>query len=418
MKKYIQDSYKSLKSTKVLSNFFNLSSIQLSNLLLLFITIRLITGKVGIDGFGMIMFTYRFSTLAGTIINYGTTQSGIRETAYSQNSALEFAIAFYNILWIRTIIFLLFFIGLMAANSIFKTYFTYLLFALPVVLAEVFNPLCFFIGIERIKIFNVYNLIINIIAVIVMFFFIKGTSDAIWVNFILGMGNVITYLSLIIYLIFNFKLVVHIPLKKNLLALFKSNFSLTINNISANLQQSIIIFALKWSNSELLGAYTLCDRFIGQCRNLLNSLSNAVYPNAVKVYKQNKFAWNNYRKRNKYLFAAIALVGAIAIFIFSDLIIYTLSKKHDQNAVILLRIMAFVPAISAVNVFSMLDLLLTNSSKKIFYIAIALVLISTLTALVLTIYGGILVGIFTLIVEISAGLMYEYTIKKTALKNV
>ncbi len=417
LKQYIKDSYRRLKTTNILSNFFNLSSIQVSNLLLLFVTIRIITGKVGIEGFGMIMFANRFSMLAGTIINYGTTQSGIRDITYNQGDPNKFAIVLCNILGIRIIIFLPFLIGIISVYGLFESYYSYLLLAIPLVLAEVFNPLCFFIGIEKIKIFNVYNLSANLTAVVAILIFVKDTDDAIWVNFILGMGNVITYLALLIYLTLRFKLVFHTPLKKDLLSIAKNNFSLTINNISANLQQSVIIFALKWTNSDLLGAYTLCDRFIGQCRNLLNILSNAVYPNAVSLYKQSAVLWDSYRKRNKYLFATVSFAAAIVIFIFSDFIVYTLSKKHDPDAIVILRIMAFVPVISAVNVFSMLDLLLKNNSKEIFKIAIVLIALSAFLAFILTRQGGLLIGTFTLIVEISAGLMYEYVIKKTALKN-
>jgi len=362
----------------------------------------------------MIMFAYRFSLLAGTIINYGTTQSGIRDVAYNKDDTNEFAIVLYNVLWIRVSIFLIFLIGLICSFSLFESYYSYLLLALPIVLAEVFNPLGFFIGIEKIKIFNLYNFVANVAAVIAIVIFVKYPSDAIWVNFILGMGNVITYLTLLMYLIIRFRLVFHPPLKKDLLYMARNNFSLTINNISANLQQSVIIFALKWTNSDLLGAYTLSDRVIGQCRNLLNIVSNAVYPNAVNVYKQSAASWDNYRKRNKYLFTMLSFAGAIVIFMLSDFIIYTLSKKHDPNAIMLLRIMAFVPAISAVNVFSMLDLLLKNNSKEIFKIAIMLIAVSAFVAFILTRQGGLLIGTFTLIVEISAGLMYEYAIKKAA----
>lgn len=412
MKLFIKNAFEKLKSSNVLINFFNLSGIQVSNLLLFFVTIRIITGKVGVEEFGTIMFAYRFSLLAGTIINYGTTQSGIRDTAYNQTDTGKLASVLSNILLIRIVIFLLFFVCLIGSYTLFKDYFFFLLLAVPIVLAEVLNPLCFYIGVEKIKIFNVFNLVVNVIAVTAIYVFVKSPSDAIWVNFILGMGNVITYLALLIHLMIQFKLTLKNPLKQDLLNMLRSNFSLTVNNISANLQQSVIIFFLKWTNSELLGAYTLCDRFIGQCRNLLNTLSNAFYPKAVYIHKQSLSLWNNYRKRNKYLFALITFVGAIVIFLFSDVIIYTLSKKHDQIAVAILRIMAFVPVISALNVFSMLDLLLTNNSKKIFDIAIMLIFVSASAAFILAVNGGIVIGTFTLIIEISAGLMYEHAIKK------
>ncbi|MDB5002329.1 MAG: putative polisoprenol-linked O-antigen transporter [Mucilaginibacter sp.] len=418
MKQRIKDSYKRLRATNILSNFLNLSSIQVSNVLLLFITIRIITGDVGIEGFGMIMFAYRFSTLAGTVINYGTGQSGIKDTAFNLTDNLKLSVVFYNTLLIRALIFILFIIGLLMFYWMHIGYYNYILLAAPIVLAEVFNPLCFFIGIEKLRILNIWNLISNIAAVIALLLLIKGPADAVWVNFILGTGNIITYFGLLIYLAVKLKLSFNTPLKTDLLKIGKDNFYLTVNNISANLQQSIIIFALKWNNSGLLGAYTLADRVIGQCRNLLNIVTNAMYPNAVNLYKQSTAMWGVYRKKSKYLFAGVCFAGALVIFVLADFIIYTLSKKHDADAVMILRVMAFVPVISALNVFSMLDMLLKSKNLYIFKIAILLVFVAALVAFTLVTIGNyLLIGGFTIIIECCAWVMYEYVIKKSSINN-
>ena len=419
MKQRVKESYKKLRATNILSNFLNLSSIQISNILLLFITIRIITGNVGIAGFGMIMFAYRFSTLAGTIINYGTGQSGVKDVAFNLADTKKLSAVFSGTLWIRIVIFSLFLLGLIGFYGLHAGSYSYIVLATPVVLAEVFNPLCFFIGIEKIRIFNIWNLVSNIAAVLAILVFIKAPADAGWVNFILGTGNVVTYLGLLIYFARNFKLSFYIPLKTDLLNIAKDNFYLTVNNISANLQQSIIIFALEWHNSSLLGAYTLCDRFIGQCRNLLNIVSNAVYPNAVNTYKQSVAAWDAYRKRSKCLFAGIFAAGAVLIFILADLIIFILSKKHNADAVMVLRVMAFVPVVSALNVFSVLDMLLKSKNVYLFKIAVILIFVAAGVAFALVATGNnLLIASFTLIIELSAWVMYEYVIKKSPVQNV
>jgi O-antigen/teichoic acid export membrane protein len=419
LKQRIKDSYKKLRATNILSNFLNLSSIQISNILLLFITIRIITSDVGIEGFGLIIYAYRFATLAGTVINYGTGQSSIKDTAFHFSDTQKLSTVFSNTLWIRLIIFMLFLIALFVMCLLHIGNPTYVLLALPVVLAEVVNPLCFFIGIEKIRIFNICNLISNVAALLAIIIFIKGPADAAWVNFILGMGNTITYLSLLIYFRSRFKLNFHIPLKTDLAKIGKDNFYLAVNNISANLQQSVIIFALKWGNSSLLGAYGLADRFIGQCRNLLNLVTNAVYPNAVNVYKQSAAMWDAYRKKSKRLFAAVFFAGALLTFVLADLIIFVLSKKHDADAVMVLRVMAFVPVVSALNVFSVLDMLLKSKNLYIFKTAIILVAVATLVAFTTAAIGNnLLIAAFTLIIECCAWIMYEYVIKKPVINNV
>jgi len=420
LKQKLTGSYKKLRETNILSNFFNLSSIQISNVLLLLFTIRIITGSVGIEGYGMIMFAYMFSILAGTIINYGTIQSGVKDTAYNLTDKDTLSSVFYNILCIRVIIFTLYVMGLFLFYWFHVSYYPYILLAAPVVLAEVFNPLCFFIGAEKLKIFNIYNLIANIAAVLLILFFIKKPGDGIWVNFILGLGNCITYVGLLIYFASRYELAFHVPLKTELRKIGTNNFYLTVNNISGNLQQSVIIFALKWNNSSLLvlGAYTLCDRIIGQCRNLLSTVASAIYPNAVNVYKQSMHKLDIYRRKLKYLTVSLSFAGAIIIFILADFIIYTLSKQHNSTAIMILRIMAFVPVISSLNIYSLLDILLKNKNIYLFKASIILFITAVLVAFTVTSLGNyFLIAGFTLIIESCACLLYEYAVKKFATQN-
>ncbi len=385
----------------------------------MFLVIPIVTRIVGIDKFGTIMYANRFAQFMIAFVSYGTSQTGVRDVAFNIKDNKKLSVVFYNTLLIRAIIFILF-IALMFALHWFNTlYYPYLLLAIPIVLAEVFNPLCFFIGAEKLKLFNICNLVFNAVAIVAILIFIKGPTNAGWVNFILGMGNTLTYLGLLVYFGFSFKLSFQLPLKSELSKIGKDNFYLTINNISINLQQSIIIFALpRWGYATLLGPYTLCDRVIGQCRNLLITINNAIYPNTAHIYKQSIKFWNAYRQKTKYLLAGVFFAGSILIFILAGFIIQVLSPEPSPTAVLFLRIMAFVPAISALNVLNVLDQLLKNNTVYIFRIAVILFITAILVAFIsLNIGNAFLIGSFTLIVETAAWLMYEYAIKKPSTHN-
>ena len=328
------------------------------------------------------------------------------------------SVVIYNALGIRAVLFLLCCVALSGGYWLHVEHYNYLWFALPLALAEAINPLCFFIGIEKVKIFNIFNLIANFIAVALIFFLVKGANNAVWVNFILGMANVVAYSGLLLYLHKRVGLHFHLPSAHDLLAIGKANFSLTLNNISANLQQSVIFFALGFFQSPLLGAYSLSNKVIGQCRNAFNIVSNAVYPKAVAVYKVNEEQWRVFRQKMKYIFGLVAFGGTVLVFAMADLIVFILTDKHDPSTILILRIMAFVPIISAFNVFSMLDLILKQKRRSIFYISIILMGVATLVAFLSSYYANIyLIGAFTIVIEASAWLMYEYIIKKTKTQN-
>jgi O-antigen/teichoic acid export membrane protein len=419
LKQYIQQSYFNLRNTNVVSNFFNLSGIQLSNILLLIISIPIITRAIGIEKFGVMMFASRFSQLAGTIVNYGTNQSGIRDIATTLKDKKKLSAVLYNTFYIRIFIFLFYVIFLSCFKCFHLKYFEFIILSIPMVLAEVVNPLFFFIANNKLKVYNIANLAGNIITIIILVVFIKSPKDASWVNFILGSANTFVYIGLLVFIILQIKINYQPLVKRELLKITKDNFYLTANNISVQLQQSIIIFALTtWGNPSLLGAYSLCDRIIGQCRNLVITISNAVYPTSVFYYQQGIQFWNNYRIKLKYLLGGIFFIGSILLFLLADFIISTLSKEHNATAISLLKIMAIVPTIAALNFTNVLDQLLKNNTIYIFVIAVILLLVSLATSYFLLHTGSNLgIGSFTIITEASALFMYELIIRKPSFFN-
>ena len=419
MNKLTADIYHKLRSTAIVANFLNLGGIQISNTLLLVLLIPIITRHVGLEKFGLIMFSSRFAQLAGTIVNYGTNQSGVRDVAAHSKSNDQLSRVFYNTLTIRFIVFVLVILLIAGLKLFHLTYYNYLLLSVPMIAAEVINPLFFFIGMQKIKIFNVINLFSNAISLMVVYIIVKQQQHAGWVNFALGALSVLMYLGLWLYIRYKFYLSFYFSKKDDLQLIGKQNFYLTVNNISVHLQQSIIIFALtEWGSTMLLGAYTLCDRIIGQCRNLLITISNAVYPKAVSVYHHSIAQWQAYRRKMKYAIAAIFFCGSALLFFLADFIVFILSKEHNQTAATLLKIMAVVPTISALNVLNVLDQLLKNNNKAIFSIALLLLFLSfIITYSLLRLNHIVLTGAFTVVIETCALLMYEYVVNKTDLKN-
>ena len=419
MKQLLISSYTRIRETNIIANFLNLSSIQLSNILLLILIFPIITHQIGIEAFGFVMLANTFSVLTGTVINYGTNQTGIRDVAAHVKDAPRLQSVFYNTLWIRVYLFLGYLLVLFVLQWFSIQYYMFILFSLPLVLSEVLNPLFFFIGIEKLRLYNLCNVLSKVGAIVMLFFFIDGAKDAIWVNFIMGIATAGTYSYLLYIAIRDYNLNFKGPVKVDLLEIARSNFYLTINNISNNLQQSIIIFALaKWGTAPVLGAYTLCDKVIGSCRILLITVSNAVYPKSAQLYKLSPRLWKRYKKRMQVLITGIFFMGSVLLFIFAPFAIKVLSGEDNETAVLFLRIMALVPTISALNVLNVLDQLLRNHNVYIFRIAMILLALAVFLALgLLQLTNPLWVGSFTLIIEIAGLLMYQYVVTKPAIKH-
>lgn len=414
MKHLILNSFKRLKETNVISNFLNLGSIQLSNVLLLILIYPIITRIIGIEEFGNVMLANTFAGLSGIVINYGTNQSGIRDIATSINDTKKLSSVFYTTLWIRIIILMIFLLGVFSLQWFDIKYYSYIILAIPLVIAEAINPLFFFNGAENLKLYNIANLIAKILIIISVLIFIKGPEYSEWTNFIMGVIGVVVYSVLAIYAALKHKLSFRFPRKRELYKIGKENFYLTINNISVHLQQSLMIFAIaKWGNPYWLGAYTLCDKVIWSSRILIISVSNAIYPKAAQLYQEKAKLWSVYRLRMKKLVTLLFFMLSLFLFLFPKFVIFVLAGEHNEVAVTFLRVMAFVPTLAALNCLNVLDLLLKNNIISIFRIAVVLMIISIISAYFLVHSGQyVWFGAYTILIELSALLMYEYVIRK------
>ena len=376
MKHLILNSFKRLKETNILSNFLNLGSIQLSNVLLLILIYPIITRIIGIEEFGYVMLANTFAGLSAIVINYGTNQSGIRDIATSITDNKKLSTVFYTTLWIRVLIFIIFSLLLLSLQWFNIRYYSFIILAVPIVIAEVINPLFFYNGTENLRLYNIANLIAKILIILLVLLFIKGPQDSEWTNFIMGMVSTLVYSVLMIFAAVKHKLSFRFPQKNELYTIGKENFYLTINNISVHLQQSLMIFAIaKWGSPAWLGAYTLCDKVIWSSRILIISVSNAIYPKAAQLYQEKTKLWSVYRLRMKKLVTMLFLLLSLVLFIFPEFIIFILAGEQNETAVIFLRVMAIVPTIAALNCLNVLDLLLKNNIISIFRIAVILMVI-------------------------------------------
>jgi len=396
------------------SNFLNLGSVQLYNTLLSFLIYPLIIRKVGLEAFGLFTIANYFAGLMGTIVNFGTSQSGVKDIVINKDNTTKLSDVFYSSISMRLLIFIVFVFVFSLLDISYIPNYTFYLFAIPLILSEVLNPMFLFLGKEKLGIFNVINLIAKLLTIATIWIFIQGREDAIWINFIIGGLNCLAYLFLLIWGVNCFQINFQKPQASTLLSLFKNNFYLVGNNISVHLQQSLLIFAINiFGNPLWLGAYAICDKIIGAVKTLISTISNSIYPRAVDWYKQGEQAFLNYKRRMKKLISLSFLLFSILLSIFAPYVILILNGQANENASILLRIMAFLPFIAALNVFNVLECLIRNDNKLIFRIAMILLILATVLAWAIVSNNKLFYfGIYSLIIEIIALLIYELSISK------
>ena len=395
-------------------NFIHLSSIQVSNALLQLLLFPIIIRVVGLSEFGHVMVANSFAALIGIVINYGTNQSGIKDIALYKNDPENLSQKFYRIFSTRLLLFLVSLTVLPILFWLRIPHFEYYLFALTLVIAEVINPIFFFIGIEKLFAFNLANILSKLLSILLVLLFVNGASNAYRVNFYLGLSNIILYAPLIIYAIRKFNVLFYLPGLPMIWQFIKENFSLFINNVSVQLQQSVFLFAVSAAgNPMVLGAYALCDKIIWSFRLLIIAFSNAIYPRCTILFHQDVNEWLKFKSTiNKSLIVSF-LLSAILFLLFPALIVHLFTGQKNSLTIFYLRAIAFVPLIIALNSMNVLELLIKNAYKAIFSISLIVLLFAIcISLLFIWLKAPLWYAFYPLCIETACLLFYRYYLNK------
>lgn len=377
----------------------------------------ILTRIIGLENFGKVMVANSLAVLLGILVNYGTIQTSIKDIARLKENNKLLSEVFFSTLAIRFILFIVVSIFVLSSAVFVKENYLLYVLALPLVFAEVINPMFFFLGVERLKFLNIANLLSKILTLALIILLIKSGADSLWVNFLMGFILILTNVVAILWAIKIFHLKLILPSKMSQMLILRGNFYLLVNNFAVYLQQSIMLFALQWAgNPLLLGAYALCDKVIWSSRLLIISITNSVYPKAAQIFSVDLIGWSKFKSQIRIVTGSIFLIESIILFLFPSLIIELLAGTKNEIATILLRIMAFVPLIACLNLTNVVERLLRNDYYYIFKIAIITLVISIIGSYFFVKSGNIkLIGYYNLIIEITALLIYELTSKKRSL---
>lgn len=400
--------------TGTILNIFHLSFIQVSNAALQILLFPLIIRLTGLQAFGHVMVASSFAGLLGIFINYGTNQSGIKDIALFRDNPVILSQKFYSIIFIRLFLFTACLTFIPFVKIFTPNYFIFILYATPMVLAEVFNPIFFYIGIEKLLIYNLTNLFSKLTSFLLIILFISGKENAYLVNFYLGICTLTIYFFLFIYASQRYRIAFYMPNLKSLWNFGRNNAHLTGNNLSVHLQQSIFLFILSASGSTLaLGAYAFCDKIIWAFRLLLISFSSAIFPRFTLLYEENLIKWKLYKQNINWVFFAIFIVSAVIFLLFPNLIVIIFTGEKNSLGSTYVRAIAFAPLIIALNSLNLLELLIRNAYASIFRISLVVLSISIVTSLLLVKMGEpSYFAYYPLLIETSCLILYLFYLKK------
>lgn len=273
---------------------------QILTMIIPFITTPYVSRVIGSEGIGIYSFTLSIQTYFSMFAALGTVSYGTREIARNRNDKYNRSLLFWEIelLTIFTslvcIIVWVIFIGL--SNS-YRTYYVVLTMNL---LNTMFDISWFFNGLEQFKYTIIKNSIFKILGVVLIFIFIKKSTDLVLYIGIMSMTTLLGTLSMWFYL-------------KH----FLCKISIKDIHIMHHLKETVIYFVPTIATS----IYTVLDKtLIGTITD--NSKENGYYEQASKIINMLK----------SLTFTALnTVLGSRISYLFAQNKIDEIRKRIDKS---------------------------------------------------------------------------------------
>jgi O-antigen/teichoic acid export membrane protein len=193
-----------------------------------------------------------------------------------------------------------------------------------------------------------------------------------------------------------------------------NNFYVTFNGSIGILQQSIFLFFVAGSfNSTILGAYGLVDKMLNAFRQLVSAFSSAIFPRAAVLFNTEKSSWKVFRMNIQIVYSLCSILTGVVLFFFPDQLVRLISDNVNLYAVEFTRLLSFAFIFLSLNANNVLELLLAEKYKSMFFISIAILFSTLLISFILSKnYFQLSIGWYPLLIEATCFLIYSFVIRK------
>jgi len=371
---------------------------------------------------GTYFLALSFGVLASIFINFGTSQTAVVEIrkANDNQQYAQIAINIFSLRFLALLIALLicFSIPFMIING-----WIYLC-SIPLLISELINPQYFLIATYNVKQYSLLNGIMRM-AVFVGIYLLRTHPHLVAIALTLsGTGVLLLHLKYFNQVFFLKHIFSLWPSFKKTKHLIQSQALVLGNGLTVHLQQSLFLFALpNFVTPLFLSAYGLIDKLISSGRMLVNAYSAAVMPYAAGTHQQGMGNWERLKKQQNKILTLLCLLAAAVLYFFPDQILSILlwGKKAANldffnQATTLLKLIAPVPLLIALNVLNVTELILEKKYLAYFIAGLLVLLVAIL--FVLFMYLGLpikVAGYYPIIIEGSCLLIYFLILK--GLKN-
>lgn len=285
---------------------------------------------LGLEKFGIIMIAASFITFFNILVDFGFNISATREVSLIRDNKEQLSRFFWTVLFIKLILIITGFLILLLLVYVIPKFrqeaFVYIT-TFGMVIGQALFPAWFFQGIEKMRVITIVNVTAKLIFTILIFLWIKGQEQYIYVPVLNSLGYIIAGL---LGLAMSLKYIYfRKPVFTEMNKLMKDSTLLLVSNFSTKLYTSANTFILGiFAGNYLAGIYSSMEKLIMAMESMYVPLYQAIFPWLARK--------NSLEKRDfiRQIRPYIILVGSsmtLIIIIFADKILNLIYHNPDIN---------------------------------------------------------------------------------------
>lgn len=335
------------------TNFIALSSLQVLNILLPFITIPFLYKIIGVEKVGLLNGAYALAVFSQMVVEYSFKITGTRDVALHANDNCKTSLIFSKIFYTQALLILMALLLQVILYVSFTAYkkevFVFLMqFGVTVSLATF--PIWFFQGIQKMKYVTLINAFFKLVFTVLIFVIVQKETDYWKVPLLTFLGCFLStfFGYLMVFMQFKVKLlgVSIFQIKEQL----KEGFVVFISDLqTGSISNLAILFIGFFKGDYAVGIYSFVDKLIRAISSLQLPLINTFFPFfASKSSNQVQNTYQNTLKIMKWGLFAIS-IGLAVLFFMTEFVLEFVFHQHIADAVVLFKMFLVFPLFYFIN---------------------------------------------------------------------
>ncbi len=321
------------------------------------------------------------------LVDYGFSISGTRKVALFKNDTIKLSVIFNTILTSKILLccLALIIIGILATILKLSGYESLMiLLSSTILIGQIVLPNWFLQGVENMETVALFNFLSKCLLLISILVFINDPTDSIWVNFILGISNLIAGIAILCLSIYRYKLIIRFPPYFKIVHEILNSKRIFLSSIFVYASNNSTLFILGlFASPTTLGVYGIIDKFILVFRAPAILLYHSIYPHACSIAEESMDKLQKFLKSLSVRVSLLFIPICLSVYYLSDYMIYYFVGYYEKNAIYLLEIVSVVPLLSVLTVPTTIPVLAANFQKIYLKITLIILLANALVSVLL-----------------------------------